>query len=489
MSSKQTLQKFMKNNFKDSVFVLASNREPFSHVYDKKSKKIKTIDSVGGVSVTFDSVMKSTNGIWVAYGSASADKKAVDKFDHVQVPENDPKYTLRRIWMNKEEEKGYYDGFSNEALWPLCHTVFIEPTFRSSDWNYYKKINKRFADAILEEIKGKKAVVWIQDYQLALVAKYLKKSRPDIFVGQFWHIPWPAYEIFRICPWKEELLSALLCNDLLGFHRFYHVDNFLKNVSRELEAKINYEDSTVDYKNKKTKVGFFPIGIDNENIKNYLSNNDADAKEIIKNYIKTDYSILAVGADRVDYTKGLVNRLLGIEDFLLKNPKYHGKFVYLGIGSPSRTSINAYRKLNSDINKLVSRINNKFSTKKWQPIYYYNQTVKRKDLLKIFSVADLCLVTPFDDGMNLVSKEYVMANNGNGALVLSYFAGASKELDESYFVNPYDYEEISRVIKKAISDPDKIKNQKMENMKAIIKNNNVFGWAEKFLAELAGLNK
>ncbi|OGD66661.1 hypothetical protein A3F08_03390 [Candidatus Berkelbacteria bacterium RIFCSPHIGHO2_12_FULL_36_9] len=466
---------------------MVSNREPFLHTFDK-NHKIKCERSVGGVSISFDSIMKATKGTWVAYGGSSADKKVVDENDHIKMPPNNHQYTLRRVWMTEEERKGYYEGFSNEMLWPLCHTAFVRPKFEESDWQKYKLINKRFAEAILEEIKGKKAIVWIQDYQLALVAKYVKEKRPDALVAQFWHIPWPANEIFRICPWKKEILIGLLSNDLFGFHRYYHVDNFLKNVSKELEAKVDYEDLTIDYKNKKIKVGFFPISIDNEDVIRRLRNKD-NFQAIIKKYIPFSYNILALGLDRVDYTKGIPNRLFAIEKFLAKNPKYIGKFVYLGIGAPSRSGIAAYKNLNREVNKIVEKINNKFKKNDWRPIIYYNQVFKHQEIIEIMRHGDICLVTPLDDGMNLVAKEYIVANDGNGALVLSEFAGASKELTEAFLINPYDIKGTAKAIQVAIEMPSEEKRKKIAKMKELIKEKNLFRWAGKFLQELARLKK
>lgn len=487
MWTKESLKRIIKENFAGYKFILASNREPFLHIYDEgKKQKIICKRSVGGVSVALDSVMRATQGTWIAYGGSAADKEVVDKLDHIQVPTNNPKYTLRRVWMTESERRGYYEGFSNETLWPICHAVFMRPTFKESDWLAYKKINKRFANAILEEIKDKKAIVWIQDFQLSLVTEYIKDKRPDVLIGQFWHIPWPTYEIFRTCPWKKEILNGLLANDLLGFHRFYHVDNFLNNVDREMESNINKEDLMVNYKNHKTKVGFFPISVDYEKIVNYVKNTKNN-KKMIEKYVKSPYKYLAIGIDRIDYTKGIVNRLLAIEKFLEMYPSYKGKFVYFGIGSPSRSGISTYRKLSKEIRRQVLRINNKFAQKNWQPIYYLEEIMDRQDLLKICQKADLCLVTSLDDGMNLVSKEYVVANKGDGALILSSFTGAAKELTDAFLINPYDIKETAESIKKAIETPRKEKIKRMTNMKKIIKNRNIFRWASKFLLELSKL--
>lgn len=487
MWTQHSLVKVIKDNFGDRLFALVSNREPYLHTFTE-DKKIKCQASIGGVSVTFDSIMRATRGVWIAYGGSAADKKTVDSHDHVKVPPKNPQYTLRRIWMSEEERKHYYEGFSNETIWPLSHAVFIKPNFLDADWQAYKAINKRFAKAVLEEVKGRKALIWLQDYHLALAAKYIKDARPDVMVAQFWHIPWPTQEIFRICPWKKEILTGLLCNDLLGFHRYYHVDNFLKTVARELEVKESYEDLTIEYKRHETKVGYFPISIDYQEITDHLkSTSEKEDQKIIDKFITGKYQILAVGVDRVDYTKGIPNRLLAIERFLDKYPSYKGKFVYLGIGAPSRTGIKTYRNLGREIEKLVRRINKKFAKGAWQPIYYVNQPLRRQEILEICRQADLCLVTPLDDGMNLVSKEYIVANRGDGALILSHFTGAAKELTKAFLINPYNIKEMAKTIKDAIETPRSEKISRMKKMKELIKDRNLFRWAAKFLLELAKL--
>ena len=485
MWNKQSLKNIIKENFKDCQFVIVSNREPYIHIW--KNDKIVCQRSIGGVTISFETIMRTTGGIWVAYGGSSADKDTVDENDHVKLPVNDPKYTLRRVWMSKKELAGYYEGFSNSTLWPLCHVVFIKPSFVESDWQNYKKINKRFAKAILEEIEHKKAIVWIQDYHFALLPRYIKEKRPDVIVAQFWHIPWPTHEIFRICPWKKEILDGLLHNDLLGFHRYYHVDNFFKTVNRELEANVDYEDLTVLYKKNIHKIKFFPISVDYEDVVNRLKNARRMKKFLIKELVKSPYKILAVGIDRIDYTKGIPLRLRAIEKFLEMYPKYRGKFVYLGIGAPSRTGIVTYRRLGREINEIIKKISQKFKKGNWQPIYYLNEVVERNKVLNILSQADLCLITSLDDGMNLVAKEFVAANETGGSLIISQFTGAAKELTEGFLINPYDIKSVAQTIYQAIKTPKKERIERMKKMKNTIKERNLYRWAGKFLLELSTL--
>lgn len=483
MWTNRSLQTTIKENFKDYRFIIVSHREPYTHHYNDKGKVVSQ-QTIGGVSITLDSIMKTAKGVWVAHGIGEADRDTVNEQDQVRVPPQNPQYTLKRIWINDEEYKGYYEGFSNQTLWPLCHVVFRRPTFREEDWKAYKAVNRRFAEAVLEEMKGSdKNIVWIHDYQLALAAKYIKEKRPETIVAQFWHIPWPTYEIFRICPWKHEIIKGLLCNDLLGFHRFYHVDNFLSTVIRELECKVDREDLIVDFKGHKTRVGFFPISIDVHDIESRLKGLAGDQK-VVDKYVESPYETLIIGIDRIDYTKGITNRLSGIEKFFEDYPKYRGKVVYLSIAAPSRSSIAAYRELEEKLIAQAAAINKRFGQKDWQPIYFVNQIIDRNEILQICRLANVCLVTSLDDGMNLACKEYVSANGGDGALVLSSFTGAAKELTEAFQVNPYDTGSLAKTIKLAIETPLEERQRRMKTMKEVIRKNNLFRWASKFLLAL-----
>ncbi len=485
MWTNESLKKVIKDNFQDYKFIMVSNREPFAHSYDEK-KKVVANRTVGGVAITLDSIMKATKGTWIAYGGGEADKAVVNEDDQVRVPPNKPQYTLRRIWIDPEKYQRYYDGFSNQTLWPLCHVVFKRPTFNDDDWKAYKEVNKQFADAVLREIGREKAIVWVHDYQLSLVAKYIKEKRPDVIVAQFWHIPWPTHEIFRICPWKKEIITGLLSNDLLGFQRYYHVDNFLSTVAREVGGLVDREDLVIEYKNHRTRVNFFPISVDYHDILHRLRPLIRD-RAVVERYVPWKYETLAIGIDRIDYTKGLIGRMAAIEKFLELNPDQRGKFVYLGIAAPSRETISEYQKLNTKLQTMIFKINERFGQKDWQPIVFVAENLKRNDILQISRIADLCLVTSLDDGMNLVAKEYVVANNGLGSLILSPFAGAAKELADALLVNPYDVRAMAKAIKEALAMPVAERKERMEKMKAIVEHNNVFRWSSKFLLSLAAV--
>ncbi|MEI6144199.1 MAG: trehalose-6-phosphate synthase [Candidatus Berkelbacteria bacterium] len=480
-----TIDKILKDNFLDYSFIIASNRQPYLHTFDDKGKVVcKT--TVDGISMVFDSIMRKNQGTWVSYGGSVADKLAVDSKDHVMVPPQKPRYTLRRIWMSEEERLGYHKGFSSSTLYFLSLNVFIMPKFSESDWKNYKKVNRRFANAIYQEVGDKNALVWLQDYHLSLTAKFLREKSPKLSIGYFWHIPWPTYEVFRINPWGREVLEGMLGNDLIGFHRHQFVHNFLKCVSRMIEAQVDYETLTIKYRGRTIQVGTFPISVDYKGIETFVKNEKVNSS-LIKKYIDKRCEILALGVDRLDPTKGIPKRLLAIERFLQKYPQYHNKFVYLGICAPSRTELEQYKELAEEVNEIAGRINKKFATDKWQPVYIVNKIVEHDEVLRLQYLADICLLTPLDDGMNLVAKEYVAANKGHGALILSKLVGAVDELKESYKVNPYDISEVARTIAEVIETNSEQKAKRMKSMKETVESRNLYRWAGKFLLEMARL--
>lgn len=231
-------------------------------------KEIKCSKTVSGLTIALDPVMQATGGTWIAWGSGNADKETVDKNDHIKVPPEAPAYTLRRVWLSKDEQEGYYYGYSNQALWPISHIAYEKPIFLKDHWQIYKRVNQRFAQVVLEEIGDTKTCLWLHDYHLALAAKYIKEKKPDTLVSVFWHIPWPNPEAFRVCPQKKEILAGLLSCDFLGFHLRYHCTNFLNTVDFELEAKTDYEENSIIYRGHKTLVRPFPISVDFEGISN-----------------------------------------------------------------------------------------------------------------------------------------------------------------------------------------------------------------------------
>lgn len=487
--NKESLQELVKSKIGQATFVIASNREPFIHIF--KEKKIEAMKPASGMVTALEPIMRACQGIWVAHGSGSADRKAVDKKDHVAVPPEDPKYTIRRLWLTKEEENGYYYGFSNETLWPLCHIVFARPTFRFSDWETYQRVNHKFAEAILQEIEGKKAFVWVQDYHLALVPGLIKKKRPDVLVAQFWHIPWPNPEAFHLCPWNKEILQGLLGNDLLGFHTRYHCDHFLQSVNQTLETRVDPERWSVSHKGgAETLVRPFPISIDFEAINKMCINKDFNTKNaqaILEGV--PDNCLIALSIDRMDYTKGIPERLMALDRFLEKHPEWKGKFILLQVGALSRIHNVKYKELQEEINKLVEEINWKHESEGWAPIIFIRRVITPEDVTALYRVAHICIVSSLHDGMNLVAKEYVASRfKEDGVLILSAFTGAAKELETALQINPYDIESFADAIHAALTMSPQEQKERMQKLRETVSENNIYAWAGNFVSALAQLS-
>ncbi|MBL7081336.1 MAG: trehalose-6-phosphate synthase [Candidatus Omnitrophica bacterium] len=467
---------------------MASNREPYIHEYS--GKKIKCVQAISGLTIALDPVMQASGGIWVAYGSGDADKDTVDKNNKIRVPPENPSYTLKRIWMTKEEVNGYYYGYANCALWPLAHIAYEKPLFDAFDWGYYETVNRRFAQNILKEISNGKSFVWLQDYHLTLTAKYIKEKRPDAVISLFWHIPWPNPEVFRVCPQKKEILEGLLSNDLLGFHIRYHCHNFLSTIELELEAKVDWEELSVVHQGHKTLVRPFPISVDYEGISTGAKSVEVEkAMQGISDSIDPPYEILIIGIDRVDYTKGIIERLKAVERFLEKYPQYHGRFVFLQMGALSRIHIKSYKLLIDNIQALAEEINWKYGEGSWYPIVVKNIRLDYTSHLALYRAADLCLVSSLHDGMNLVAKEFIAASvDKKGVLILSQFTGAARDFaKEAILVNPYDSEGFADALHMALELSPKEKRERMERMQQILAENNIYRWAGKFISNLLKL--
>jgi len=482
------LQAFVKDKLRDYVFVVVSNREPYEHVFTRK--KITWQRGAGGVVSALDPVMRSSKGIWVAFGSGDADRRVADSQGRVQVPPDNPQYTLKRVWLTKEEETGYYYGYSNEALWPLSHMAFHRPAFRQEDWDYYVTVNQKFAQAVLAELAGRAAFVWIQDYHLCLLPRLLKEMAPQqLIIAQFWHIPWPNHETFRICPHKKELLTGLLANDLLGFHIQYHCANFMDVVDRELECRIDRERFSIVRQEHETMVRPFPISIDFDGINERITQPDvAQAQKALAEEIGAEGLSIIAGVDRLDYTKGIPERFAAFDRLLEKHPELKGKVVFLQMGELSRMHISAYRQLNDELNALVEHINWKHSTDEWRPVILIRRHLSPAEMLALFRLCNVCVVSPLHDGMNLVAKEFVASRaDGDAMLVLSRFAGAARELVDAILVNPFDQEQFSDGLYEALTIAPEERRRRMEKMRGVIREHNVFRWAGQVLADLLRL--
>src|SRR5467141_2265150 len=424
----------LRNKLQEKPLFVVSNREPYMHVFNEKDKSINIIIPASGVVTALEPVLRACNGTWIANGSGSADREVVDAHDRLRVPPDHPSYTLRRVWLSDEEDKGYYEGFSNEGLWPLCHIAHTRPIFRPEDWIQYQKINRRFADVVLQEMEGMESPILLaQDYHFALLPRMVKEARPDARVAIFWHIPWPNPEVFGICPWQRELVDGLLGADLIGFQIQSHCNNFLETVDRAVEALTEWDRFAVNRQGHVTRVRPYPISVAFPENSHAVGESPSFVER--SGLLKTlgiEAAFLGVGVDRLDYTKGILERFLAIERFLEKYPRYQGQFSFIQIGAPSRTHIKRYHDLQAEIEAEAERINWRFEKDKWKPIVLLNRHHTHKEILKYYRSADLCLVTSLHDGMNLVAKEFLAARHDErGALILSIFTEAARELRDA----------------------------------------------------------
>jgi len=468
------------------LFVV-SNREPYMHHFVEKDKAIKVMIPASGLVTALEPVLQACNGTWIAHGSASADRQVVDSHDRIQVPPDRPSYTLRRVWLSEEEERGYYQGFANEGLWPLCHIAHTRPIFRTADWNYYQKVNQKFADAVLKEMEGTQSPILLaQDYHFALLPKMVKDARPDAAVAIFWHIPWPNAEVFGICPWQRELIEGLLGADLIGFHIQTHCNNFLETVDHALEAMTEWDRFAVNRQGHVTRVRPYPISVAfPQSLPIYATKNSGEERAAICAELGIEASLLGVGVDRLDYTKGILERFRGVERFLELHPEYRRRFSLVQIGAPSRTDIASYQQFIREVNAEAERINSRFQEGLWRPIVLLSRHHSHEEIDRYYRAASVCLVTSLHDGMNLVAKEFIAAREDErGALILSSFTGASHELTDALLVNPYDAEQIARVIRQALDMTEEQQARQMSRMRKIVNENNIYRWAANLLSDL-----
>ncbi len=489
----ERLRVHVANRLQGNPLFVVSNREPYSHVH--QGKGIEVLVPASGLVTSLEPVLVACDGTWIAHGGGDADRDTVDEHDRLRVPPDEPHYTLRRVWLTKEEEQGYYYGFANEGLWPLCHIAYTRPLFRAADWAIYKEVNRKFAEATLEEMRGvDRPAVLVQDYHFALVPRLIKEARPDARVAIFWHIPWPNPQAFGICPWQRELQDGLLGADLIGFHIQAHCNHFLETVDQSLESRIDWDRFAVTRRGHLTLVRRFPISVA---MRDPIPAGEAKEQEakggsvyleraaLFKN-LGVQATFMGVGVDRVDYTKGIIERFHGVERFLEKYPSYQGQFTLVQIGAPSRTHIKRYHDLISEVESEAERINWRFQTSSWKPIVYLNRHHSHREIEQYYRAADLCLVTSLHDGMNLVAKEFIAARDDEqGALVLSRFTGAARELRDALVVNPYDTEQLAEALRFALEMEPQERQARMGRMRKIVKEHNVYRWAANLITELS----
>jgi len=475
----------LRSKLKGKPLFVVSNREPYMHVKGDRGPEV--IVPASGLVTALEPVLVASDGTWVAHGSGSADRETVDESSRLRVPPDLPSYTLRRVWLTEEEVQGYYEGFANEGLWPLCHIAHTRPTFRPEDWRQYQLANRKFADAVLQEMEGVETpIVLAQDYHFALLPRMVKDARPDARVAIFWHIPWPNPEVFGICPWQREVLDGLLGADLIGFHTQNHCNNFLETVDRALEALTEWDRFAVNRQGHVTRVRPYPISVafpDGKPKRVWRSAGEERAK--LCEELGIEGSLLGVGVDRVDYTKGILERFRGIERFIEEYPAYQRRFTFVQIGAPSRTDIPRYQQFLDEVTAEADRVNIRFQSGKWKPIVLLRKHHSHQEIARFYKAASLCMVTSLHDGMNLVAKEFVASRDDeHGVLILSTFAGAALELTDALQVNPYDVQQMSAAILQALEMSDEEQAARMHRMRAMVKEHNVYRWAANLLSDL-----
>ena len=478
--TEERLKQFVRLRLGDSPLLVVSNREPIRHVW--KEGRIEAEIPASGLVTAMDPVMRACGGVWVAQGSGDADAEMADSQGRLRVPRDDPRYTLRRVSLTKEEEAGYYYGFANEGLWPLCHIVHTRPQFRPEDWGHYGAVNEKFAAAVLEEIAGVESpMVLIQDYHFALLPGLIKRERPDARTAIFWHIPWPNFESFSICPWQHEVLLGMLAADLIGFHTQYYCNNFLETVERAIEARIDWEHFSVTRGQHTTYVKPFPISVAPE----FVEDPPEVSRQALLERLGIEARFLGVGVERLDYTKGLPERFRALGRFFERYPDYREQVVFVQLAAPSRSTIQRYQQLETEVDEVIREVNEAFGTRRWRPIVYFKRHHDHHDIWPFYRHADFCMVTSLHDGMNLVAKEFVsVRDDEDGVLILSQFAGASWEMRDALLVNPYDLDGMAEAVRVAVEMPHDERRARMARMREGVREHNIYRWAGLLLSEL-----
>ncbi len=482
--TEERLKQFVRSQLNDAPLFLVSNREPLIHQW--RGRKIETVAPASGLVTALEPIMRACGGLWIAHGSGDADRETANAHGKVGVPPEQPAYTLRRVWLTRGEEDGYYYGFANEGLWPLCHIAHTRPLFGASDWEAYRRVNGKFAEALLDEMAGaERPCVLIQDYHFALLPRLVKEARPDARVALFWHIPWPNPEAFGICPWQQEILLGMLGADLIGFHIQSHCNNFLETVDRTIEARVDREHFGVVRGRHTTYVKPFPISVDPDR----QPEDVGVSREDLLKELGGSLEFLGVGVDRIDYTKGILERFLAIRRLFERYPQYRQRLVFVQLAAPSRSRIKRYQDLAEEVERTVEEINWSLQTDRWKPIVYHRGHHSHEEIWPYYRHADFCMVTSLHDGMNLVAKEYVTAvEEDRGVLILSRFTGAARELLDALQVNPYHLDEMAEAIRLAIEMPPAERALRMRRMKQIVRERNIYRWAGLLLEELTRLS-
>ena len=486
----QALQQVVHEHLNSAQVIIVSNREPYIHNFDAHHQTVWQVPASGMVTA-LEPIMRACSGVWVAHGAGTADRLTVDRYDRIRVPPDDPSYTLRRVWLSPDQEQGYYYGFSNEGLWPLCHLAYVRPAFRAGDWRAYEEVNAKFADVVAVESGTENPVILIQDFHFALLPQLLRKKIPKATIALFWHIPWPNAETFGVCPWKREVLTHMLSADILGFHTRHHCQNFLDTVDRFVECQIDREHMTVTLQGRVCRVAPYPISI--EWPPRWLARlpDIAACRTAVRERHGIGAGVtIGLGVERWDFTKGIIERFQALELLLDNDPRHRGRITLLQIAAPSRGQLPAYQDLQQHTYREVERINSKFAQGDWRPIVLIDEQQEPLRVYELYRAADFCLVNSLHDGMNLVAKEFVAARDDeDGVLILSTFAGASRELPEAVLINPFDVSETANAMEIAMRMGRDERRSRMSLMRRTVKENNVYRWAGRMLMDASRIRQ
>jgi trehalose 6-phosphate synthase len=485
----EALRSILKGELRGEEILVVSNREPYIHV--KRDDRIEVQRPASGLVTALEPIMRACSGTWIAHGAGSADRETVDGRDRVAVPPDHPSYHIRRLWLSEEEERGYYYGFANEGMWPLCHVAHVRPTFRATDWEQYEAVNRKFANAVVDESGADSPIVLVQDYHLALVPRMIRNQLPNATIITFWHIPWPNPESFAICPWRAQLLDGLLGSSILGFHTQFHCNNFFDTVDRLMEARVDRETFTISYGGLQTAVHRYPISIDWPPAPEFIAKPvETCRSEIRRRHGLSDEHALGFGVDRLDYTKGILERFMAVERLLELKPNWRGKFSFIQVAAPSRSSIGQYREFEAQVRAMAAGINERFGTDGYRPVILLIAHHDHEAVYEYYRGVDLCFVSSLHDGMNLVAKEFLAArDDGRGVLILSQFTGASRELPEALIVNPYDIDQCAAALHMALLMPTTEQRDRIMSMRGVIREFNVYRWAGRMLLDAAVMRR
>jgi len=483
------LRSALKQHLQGERVVVLANREPYIH--ENSPEGVRVLHPASGLVTALEPVMRACSGVWVAHGAGSADRETSDSLGHISVPPGEESYVLRRVWLSEQQERGYYYGFSNEGLWPLCHVAHTRPVFRADDWDQYVAVNRMFADAVCEEVDSDDPIVLVQDYHFALAPKMIRERLPRATILTFWHIPWPNSERIGICPWREELISGLLGSSIVGFHTQQHCNNFIDSVDAFMESRIDRESNAIVQGKRRTLVRPYPISI--EWPVHWLDKVPSVAEcrgAVRKDLGLPDDILLGVGVDRLDYTKGIEERILAVDSLLSRRPELRGRFVFAQLAAPSRTKIDRYRELNERIEQLVQQTNERWGSDGYHPVVLLRSHHEPLTVFRYFRAADVCYVSSLHDGMNLVAKEFVAARDDErGVLVLSQFTGAARDLTEALIVNPYDVRQAGDALAAALNMPPQEQRERMRSMRRVVSEFNVYRWAGRMLVDAAEVRR